>query len=156
MGDFVVMTSTGLPPREPSAQCEACGATGTVGRAVRTDADGRMVEVHRFCATCWAEQSARYRARWEEETRVARDAWLSDPVHIPQPPAGGASFESATWHATVAFLHEINRALRPPAPPTAEQLAGIAADIRAHAHEMDGPMPIAVMAFLRLYGDAAE
>ena len=150
-----MMTSTGLPPREPSARCEACDVVGTVGRAVRTDAEGRTLELHRFCAACWAEQSARYRARWEEESRVASDAWFDDPTRNPQPPSRGASFESATWHTTVEFVHEINRALRPPAPPTAEQLAEIAADIRAHAHELEGPMPIAVRVFLHTYGDPA-
>lgn len=69
-----MMASTGLPKREPSDSCEARGVTGTIGRAVRTDADGRITELHRFCSTCWAEQSARYRARWEGETHVAIDA----------------------------------------------------------------------------------
>jgi hypothetical protein len=149
------MAGTGLPPREPNATCESCGVTGTVGRAVRTDDGGQVIELHRFCASCWAEQSARYRARWEEEHRLASDAWLRAPQVVPPPPSRGAAFESATWHATLDFVRELNRAMRPMLPPTPEQLAAIAADIQAQAEELEGPMPIAVAAFLQAYGAPA-
>lgn len=155
MGQHVIMGGTGLPPREPNATCEACGVTGTVGRAIRTDAVGLVTEVHRFCASCWAEQSARYRARWDEETRLAGDAWLRDPQLAPAPPSRGAAFESATWHATLDIVRELNRALRPMAPPTPEQLAVLAAEIRRRADALEGPMPMAVAVFLQAYGEPA-
>ena len=155
MGQHVIMGGTGLPPREPNAMCEACGVLGTIGRAIRTDAAGLATELHRFCASCWAEQSARYRARWDEENRLAGDAWLRDPRLAPPPPSRGAAFESATWHATLDVVRELNRAIRPTSPPPPEQLAAIAADIQARAEELEGPMPIAVAAFLQAYGEPA-
>jgi hypothetical protein len=79
MSNTVVMRGSDLPLREPEAVCEACGARGTVARAIRTDASGAAVETHRFCARCWPENAARLRARWDEESRVATDAWMRAP-----------------------------------------------------------------------------
>lgn len=155
MGQHVIMGGTGMPLRESTAQCEGCGNTGTIGRAVRTDAEGQVTEVHRFCADCWAEQSARYRARWAEQDRRESEAWIHAPNVAPRPPSRGAAFESATWHTTLEFVREINRALRPMTAPTPEQLAAIAADIRSRADDLEGPMPMAVQAFLQDYGAPA-
>ena len=96
MTPIVTLHGTGLPPREPDAQCEACGAQGTVGRAVRFEENDEIREVHRFCRTCWPEQSARYKARWEEESRPVRlgsNATCVPPCHL-----------SCTWitHLAVA------------------------------------------------------
>lgn len=149
------MRGTGLPAREPDAECEACGARGTVGRAMRTDGAGHPTEIHRFCLACWPEHSARYRARWEEETRVASEAWLRDPANAPRPPGRGAAFEAATWHSTLNLVREIRTALRPPNVPTPDALAQVAQQIQQYATELAGDMPLEVEIFLREYGDHA-
>jgi len=140
--------------RDPGAVCEACGATGTVGRAARTDASGSVAEMHRFCAACWPEQSARYRARWEEEDRRRRDAFFRDraPAAGPGP---GMWFESATWHGTLELVRQIERTMIAPLPPAADDLAQLAAEIREQASAFEGEMPLEVESFLRRYGPPA-
>jgi hypothetical protein len=132
---------------------EACGATGTVGNATRFLEDG-TVEIHRFCARCWPEQSARYQARWDEEDRLEMEAWLRGSAG--RPPSRGSAFEAATWHGTLEMLREIRRALQPAEPPSAEQLAGLADEIAARAPGLEGPMPWEVERFIREYGSHAE
>src|SRR5450759_3530691 len=97
MANFIVMKPSGLPLCEGEQQCAACGARGTVGRAMRTNQSGEPTEIHRFCAQCWPENAARLEARWNEELRLARDAWWRDPSSTTAP-SGGTAFESATWH----------------------------------------------------------
>src|SRR5919106_1344656 len=67
--DEVVLATFNDQPREPDAWCEGCGVRGTVGRATRAGEGGEPVEEHRYCARCWPEWSAFYRARWYEEVR---------------------------------------------------------------------------------------
>lgn len=140
--------------RDPAARCEACGAPGTVGRAVRTDGSGAVTEMHRFCAECWPEQSARYRARWEEEDRRRRDAFLRGRV-----PAAGAGpgmwFEAATWHGTLDLVRQLERTMIAPVAPAVDDLARLAAQIRERAAEFEGEMPLEVEAFLQRYGAPA-
>src|SRR4051812_2095185 len=112
----VVMRGSGEAPRDPDARCDACGARGAVGRAFRTNGEGTPTETHRFCARCWPERSAQLQARWSEESRLAAEAWMRDPGVVPQPPATSAAFESATWHEALAFVREVNRALRSTEP----------------------------------------
>lgn len=151
MAQHVIMAGTGSPPREPDATCDACGVTGTIGRALRTDSDGQITEHHRFCARCWPEQSARYRARWDEEDRLASETWRRASHRTAPPPSQGAAFESATWHATLELVRELNGALRPMPAPTPAQLAAIAADIQARRDEYEGPIPAAVEDFLQAH-----
>jgi hypothetical protein len=155
MSDVVVMRGSGLPPREPDATCEGCGTQGTVARALRTDAGGRPTEVHRFCAACWPEQSARLRARWSEEDRVLADAWLRDPDSAPRPPSRGAAFESATWHATLAFVGMLMQDVHRGVGPSPTDLTAIAAEIRASMQEREGAVPFEVEVFLQRYGAPA-
>jgi hypothetical protein len=157
----VVLVVGGHPAREPDATCEGCGARGTVGRATRHSGEqGRVVEQHRYCARCWPEWSAFYRARWEDESRRASLAWRDLPREdrdTPPPPPRGMSFETATWHPMIELVRALTlqaRALNAP-PPTAEararfveHVARVAADIRRGALEREGPMPIEVRAFL--------
>jgi hypothetical protein len=91
----IVMKPTGLPLQEREQTCEACGAQGTVGRAFRSDVEGNPTEMHRFCARCWPEESARLRELWED-TRSS---------------GTGMGFESATWdHALELVRHRELRA----------------------------------------------
>lgn len=156
MARGVIMSGTGLPPREPQATCEACDAIGTVGRAARTDAEGQIVELHRFCARCWPEQSARYRARWDEEERLAREHWHRSGRRAPPPPSRGTAFESATWHVLLELVGTLNDALHPVPPPTAKDLAAIAAEIIARRDEYEGPMPSVIEAFVRTHSARKE
>jgi len=154
MPNTVVMRGSGLPLREPEAVCEACGAHGTVGRAIRTDATGAAVETHRFCASCWPENAARFRARWDEESRVATDAWMRAPQTAPQPAAMGAAFESATWHNALDLVRLVNLWLRRSPPPSASDLAQLAAEIVASAPEREGPMPFEIEMFIQMHSNA--
>lgn len=149
------MTGSGNPPREPDAVCDGCGARGTVGRATRTDAEGTSIETHVFCAQCWPERSAQLEARWGEESRVATEAWMRAPETVPQPPARGAAFESATWHGVLTFVREIHRALRSTQPPSTEDLAHLAEELRNIAPDREGPMPLEIEVFIQTYGAPA-
>jgi len=155
---FVVVPVGGRPPREPDATCEGCGALGTVGRATRSDAAGKPTEEHRFCARCWPEGSAFYRARWQEERRRASLAWRDRSrggADVP-PPASGMAFASATWHGTLELVRQLTEQVRHyREPPSREHLRRIAADIRASAAGLEGPMPIEVRRFLAEYGEDA-
>lgn len=133
-------------PNEPNASCERCGGRGTVGRAIRT-AEGKPVEVHRFCLSCWPEEMARYRARWEEQDRSERDRWLRDPGGVEKPPDRGMGFEAVTWHMTL----ELVRAIRSGAwgQPDASDLRGIAEEILSFSRDFQGDIPLEVETFLR-------
>ena len=161
----VVLAVGGHSAREPDAICEGCGARGTVGRATRhTGEQGEVVEEHRYCARCWPEWSAFYRARWQDESRRASLAWRDLPREdrdAQPPPPSGMSFETATWHPTIELVRSLTlqaRGLSAP-PPTdeartrfAEQVTRVAAEIRRGAAEREGPMPIEVRAFLAEFG----
>ncbi len=90
--DTLVITGSDRAARDPDAICEGCGRRGTVGRASRQDASGGSLEEHQYCADCWPEWSAFYRARWQEQRRRATLAWRDRPVDAEQaalPPGGG-------------------------------------------------------------------
>jgi hypothetical protein len=145
------------PAREPDALCEGCGGRGTVGRASRHDASGAFVEEHRYCADCWPEWSAFYRARWEERGRRESLAWLESPrdltdAPLPPPPAWGMVFESATWHGVMDLVRQLQKARYHSDPPSPEVLARFAAEIRDQSPEKVGPMPLEVRAFLAEFG----
>jgi hypothetical protein len=141
---------TNLPLKEPEQRCEACGAKGTVGRAVRI-ADGPVVlELHRFCRACWPEQSARYRARWAEEDRLSQENFLRNPR-----PGGLATpscaFEAATWHDALEILRHLRMRMKPHPPPSPSELAAMAAQLKDFAAEIDEPMPLEIEMFVRRY-----
>ena len=161
----VILAVGGHPAREPDATCEGCGTRGTVGRATRHAGEqGVVVEQHRYCARCWPEWSAFYRARWEDESRRASLAWRDrrpEDRNTPPPRPMGMSFETATWHPTIELVrtltrqaHALNAAPSTAAERTrfAEHSARVAADIRRGAAEREGPMPIEVRAFLAEFG----
>src|SRR5690606_34032262 len=114
------MRGTGLPLVEPDASCEVCATLGTIGRAVRSDKDGRVVEIHRFCRTCWPAARAQYRERWEAEARSSRDACLRDP-RANTPATFGYAFEGAAWDDVCEFigLLQHSAAMRESIPPGA-------------------------------------
>ncbi|MBL8998805.1 MAG: hypothetical protein JNL44_15940 [Gemmatimonadetes bacterium] len=144
------MFGTNLPPREPEQRCEACGAQGTVGRAVRFEEDGEAKELHRFCRACWPEERARYQARWDEEDRLATEAFFRSGVT-----GGHASpsraFEAATWHGVLDVLHEIQRQMAPHQPPSPESLQALARSWEALAKEIEDPMPLELEWFVRAH-----
>jgi hypothetical protein len=152
------------PAREPDALCEGCGVRGTVGRASRHDASGTYVEEHRYCADCWPEWSAFHRARWLERGRQEIQAWqdaLRDSTDTdtppPTPPAWGMVFPSATWHGVLDLVERLMEQVRYYRdPPSREVLARFAAQIRDHAGEMVGPMPLEVRDFLAKFGSGSS
>jgi hypothetical protein len=149
--------------RQPDATCEGCGARGTVGRVSRWRAPGAtsegsvVVEEHRYCARCWPEWSAFYRARWDEEDRLAHEGWmrrrLLDPDdETPPPPGSGMSCGALTWHLALQMVRDVVRALhRPRAEVSEEALAQYAARLAAQAAELEGPMPLEVEDFIQKY-----
>lgn len=109
-GTFVVAPiGAAASAREPTAVCDACGRTGTIGRAVRTGPGGEQIEAHRFCRACRPEQSARYRARWHEEDRLRGDDFFRGRSRA-QGPGHGASFVSVTLHGALELVETIERA----------------------------------------------
>jgi hypothetical protein len=148
------MRPTGLSVSEPPAERESCGRRGTVGVATRTDADGMPLEVHRFCESCWPEQAARLRARWDEETRLLLEGWIRQTPGSRQPPARGAVFESATWHQSLEFVRMINLALKRGDKIDGADLRQIARDIERDAlsGERVGQIPLEVEVFMRTHG----
>ena len=146
---------TRLLGRNPAATCEACGTLGTIGRAVRTDPSGAATETHRFCAGCWPEQSARYRARWQEEDRRRSDDFLRGRSRTVG--AGpGMWFQAATWHGALDVVRQIERLMIAPIPPAAQDLAPLAAQIREGLGKLEGEMPFEVESFLQRYGAPAS
>jgi hypothetical protein len=141
--------------RDPAAVCEGCGALGTVGRAVRTDEHGAATEEHQFCAACWPEQTARYRARWEEDHRRRVEAVFRGRAPAASAAGPGTWFETATWHGTLELVRQLEGAMRAPRPLATEDLARVAAQIRQWAPELEGEMPFEVEAFLQRYGAPA-
>lgn len=97
------MRGTGLPLVEPDGVCESCAARRTIGRAVRKDASGQILEIHRFCRSCWPAGRANYRERWDEEGRVAREAFSRNP-NGPHSTSLGYSMEGASWDDAREFL----------------------------------------------------
>ena len=152
-GSAVSLGVVGPSPREPDATCEGCGTTGTIGRAVRIDGDGNATETHRFCLTCWPEQSARYRARWEDEDRRSADDFFRGRREAQAGP--GMTFEASTWHGTLDFVRLIERSMIAQIPPSPPDLAKIAADIQARAPEVEGEMPFEIESFIRRYAASA-
>jgi len=152
----VLIAGDGRPVVDPNATCEGCGARGTVGRAVRSDATGQPIEEHQFCADCWPEWSAFYRARWQEAVRRASIAWRdrAPENRASTPPlASGMWFESATWHGVIYFVQKLTLQARYYRdPPPRDVLGRVASEIRAKAHEKVGPTPIEVRAFLAEFG----
>ena len=148
---IVVMRGSGLPLREPNEVCAGCAVVGTVGGAMRTDSDGYPVEIHRFCARCWPEHSARLEARWSEEVRLAREAWIRGDPLAPPPPSTGMGFETATWHTTLVYIREIVRSLNRSDRPSDEDLSRIAQELAIIAPDREGEMPFEIEQFIRTF-----
>jgi hypothetical protein len=125
-----VVTVDETDPRDPTANCDRCGARGTVARAVR-HTDPPLVL--RYCSPCWpaaqSELEARQGAAWSTNSR--------------------------TWFDARRFLALIAVPTKRGPAPTSSIFAAIAADIRAKAAEMDGPIPKDIEDFLSSHGPPA-
>lgn len=149
MQSTVVMRGTGLPLREPDATCESCGARGTVGRAVRTDAHGEPLEIHRFCRACWPEERARFRAQWDEEARVSAERFHREPdAPAPVPAPAGYTLEGATWHGVLELVAELRLLAAPRQPISPEAIALMTAEWARLEQEWGEPIPMEIRAFL--------
>jgi hypothetical protein len=128
---IAVVTVDETDPRDPTANCDRCGARGTVARAVR-HTDPPLVL--RYCSHCWPNA--------QDELEVGQDetAWSS---------------ASRSWFDVRRFLALIAVPTKGGPPPTSADLAAVAAEIRAKAPEMDGPMPRDVEDFLSSHGPPA-
>ena len=151
MASVVCMRGSGVPLVEPDERCEACGHQGTVSHAVRFR-DSEMIELHRFCASCWPEESARYGARWKEQDRLAMEASMRDARGMQERPSMGTAMETATWHGVLELLELVTRWRRNDSEEDEAGLAAMAADFVKQAPEKIGPMPFMVEMFIRKYG----
>jgi hypothetical protein len=140
-------------PRDPTANCDRCGARGTVARAVRhTD----PLLVLRYCGPCWPSAQEELEVRQSEELKHWREAQRASfemrnhtpSASVPAPPPAAWSSASRSWFDTRRFLALIALPANEGPAPTSSDLAAIAADIRAKAPEMDGPIPRDVEDFL--------
>lgn len=148
----VIVTET--DPRDPAARCDRCGSRRTVARAVR-HTDPPLVL--RYCSPCWPAAQEELEARqrdelkqWQEAQRASfqvHDRYTSWASASPSAPAAWSS-ASRSWYDTRRFLALIAHPVKGGPAPTSSDLAAIAADIRAKAAEMDGPIPPDVEGFL--------
>jgi hypothetical protein len=155
-----VVTVDETDPRDPTANCDRCGARGTVARAVR-HTDPPLVL--RYCGPCWPAALEELEARQSEELKHWREAQRASfdvrnhtrGASAPAPPPAAWSSASRSWFDTRRFLALIAQSMKGGPAPTSSDLASIAADIRAKAPEMDGPIPRDVEAFLSSHGPPA-
>lgn len=120
-------------PRDPAARCDRCGIQGTVARAVR-HTDPPLVL--RYCGQCWPSAQEELAQRQREE----RAPWNT---------------ASRTWYDARRFLELIARPPKGGGSATPAILATIAAEIRAQAAEMDGPIPPDIADFLARHSPRA-
>ena len=156
-----VVTVDDTDPRDPTARCDRCGSRGTVARAVR-HTDPPLVL--RYCSPCWpaAQEELKVRQQdelkqWQEAQRASFEMRDRHAGAASAPPSAAAAWSSASrsWYDTRRFLALIGHPVKGGPAPTWSNLAAIAADIRAKASEMDGPIPRDVEDFLSKHGPPA-
>ena len=74
------------------------------------------------------------------------------PGGLASPPC---AFEAATWHGALDVLHQVQMRMVPHSPPSAEELAGIAAQWKTLGAAIDEPMPLEIEMFVRQHSDDA-
>lgn len=130
-------------PREPTGRCDRCGKSGTIARATRLSEPPLVL---RYCATCWPVARNELEASQDEEQRQ----WdLSRDTTRPPPPPWTAA--SRSWHDVLRFLELIAQAPKGGEALGNDDLASVAAEIRAKAGEMVGDMPPEVRDFVNRY-----
>ena len=155
-----VVTVDETDPRDPTANCDRCGARGTVAHAVRHTDPPLML---RYCDPCWPAAQEELEALQSDELKHWREAQRASfnvgnhtqGASGPAPPPAAWSSASRSWFDTRRFLALIALPTKGGPAPIDSDLAAIAADIRAKASEMDGPIPPDVEDFLSKHGPPA-
>jgi hypothetical protein len=122
----VTVTVDDSDPRDPAARCDRCGALGTIARAIR-HTDPPLIL--RYCGPCWPLAETEI----EEREREERASW---------------TISSRSWYDARRFLAMLAQLPKEGPTPTSQHLATLAAEIRAGAAEMDGPIPSDIEEFL--------
>ena len=134
-------------PRDSAAHCDRCGKSGTIARTTRHSEPPLTL---RFCGDCWPIARSELEIRQKEES----EQWRMSRGDSPPPPAWTGS--SRSWYDVIQFLHLIEQPTRGGPPPTEEDFAMVASEIRAKAGEMSGAMPAEVELFLKRYSPPAS
>lgn len=119
-------------PRDPAALCDRCAGEGTVVRVVRHSIPPLVL---RYCNPCWPAAQQELQERQREER-----------ASLPSPPAWSST--SRSWYDARQFLALVAQPPKGCRPLTPAEFATIAAEIRAEADGMDGPVPPDVEDFL--------
>lgn len=150
--DIVRLGPLAHEPLEPNAQCDSCGATGTVAVTVLHTSPE---EVRRYCETCWPAA----RERWEQAGEDQTIDWMkrgmrAGPFSMPEkPPARSGG--SSSWHDVDLYIQRyLLRSDGSPGIPLTD-LAQQANEIRKHAPKMNGPMPERIAAFVSKYSSGS-
>lgn len=148
----------GYPLKDPAATCHACGALGTVGRAIRK-VEEREVLHRQTCATCWPTEYRSLNAQWE----AATNAWLTHAMNVRDSiepslrPHGQGAMGGATWDGVEAFVRDHIRPTQQSATPMSRvELGAIAAQYQQLEPELVGEMPQLVRTFIRDYAGPVE
>jgi hypothetical protein len=146
-GSVVVLTADDSDPRDPMARCDRCGALGTIARAIRHSEPPLIV---RYCGPCWPLASAEIEERkheeaeqWQKAKRARPGTWGSNSEErAAAPPSPTAwTIASRSWYDVRGFLALLAQPTKGGPGVTPQHLAAIAAEIRAGASVMDGPIP---------------
>ncbi|MCC6244162.1 MAG: hypothetical protein IT353_15070 [Gemmatimonadaceae bacterium] len=143
----------GYPLKDPAAACHACGALGTVGRAIRKLGERETFHAQ-YCAACWPTESKRLSAQWD----AATNAWLTDAIHSTDSIAPSllshaqSAMGAATWDGVEAFLRDhLLPAQQSASPRSRAELGAIAAQYVQLEKEYVGAMPPLVADFIQQY-----
>ena len=132
-------------PRDSGAICDGCGRRGT---AVRVTRHATPAIVTRYCSSCWRD----LRSEISPPLPAGRTSPGDVVAFLAQAQEDELTVVSRSWDDTLDFVryltHPVAGLAALPASSLDRYRADVAAEIRAGATDMDGPMPPEVRAFV--------